>query len=157
MNFGSWGASGPGSGVPGPLDRFGPVPPTRNVHLLLPHEVDIDEGGSVSFVISGAHLVLIYDDGHEPGDINTTLLIPGIPSFPPPLIDDPNRRIYRGLDPRPIAYVAPEGTTTPVRVQDRVESVQFPVPGRYLVVCGVLPHFLDEMIGYVNVKRRGRD
>jgi hypothetical protein len=30
--------------------------------------------------------------------------------------------------------------------------VNFKDPGRYLVVCGVLPHFNEGMHGYVNVK-----
>ena len=42
-------------------------------------------------------------------------------------------------------------------MQDRVEVVRFPQPGRYLVICGVLPHFFDPatgefiMYGYVRV------
>jgi hypothetical protein len=36
--------------------------------------------------------------------------------------------------------------------------VRFPNPGRYLVICGVLPHFFDPaagfiMFGYVRVLR----
>ncbi len=42
-------------------------------------------------------------------------------------------------------------------MQDRVEVVRFPQAGRYLVICGVLPHFFDPatgefiMYGYVRV------
>jgi hypothetical protein len=49
------------------------------------------------------------------------------------------------------------GSTPPVPLQDRIEIVRFPNPGRYLVICGVLPHFFDAvtgqflMFGYVNV------
>jgi hypothetical protein len=36
--------------------------------------------------------------------------------------------------------------------QDRVEVVQFPEKGLFLVICGVLPHFAnDGMYGWVNV------
>jgi hypothetical protein len=56
----------------------------------------------------------------------------------PPLIADPNRRIYRGLDPSLVP-------------QDRVEVVHFDQPGTYLVMCGVLPHFLEGMVGFVRV------
>ena len=68
----------------------------------------------------------------------------------PPLIDDPNNRLYRGLDPRPFATAVPP-------VQDRIEVVGFNTRGRYLVACGVLPHFFDNatqefvMIGYIDV------
>ena len=89
----------------------------------------------MNFIISGFHNVIVYDDGTQPGDINTTLLLDGL------LINDPNRRIYRGLDPRLAQLVLQEST----------EVVQFPKPGNYLVICGVLPHFNDGMFGFVKV------
>ena len=36
-------------------------------------------------------------------------------------------------------------------LQDRTEVVHFPQPGRFLVICAVLPHFGDGMWGYVKV------
>jgi plastocyanin len=133
MTFGAW-SSDP------PLDRFTVAPPpNRNVHVVQPNEVDIQVGGTVNFIISGFHLVLIYDDGTEMAGVDRTKIVPG--STPPGLIDDPHNRIYRGLDPR---------TAPP----DRVEVVHFANPGRYFVTCGVLPHFDQGMNGYVNVKQR---
>ena len=79
---------------------------------------------------------MIYDDGTQPVNINTNLVVP-----PPPvaIIDDPTNRIFRGLDPR-------------LQSQDRVESVTFNKPGTYLVICAVLPHFVnDRMFGFVKV------
>jgi hypothetical protein len=35
--------------------------------------------------------------------------------------------------------------------QDRVEVVQFSRPGTHLVICAFLPHFNDEMYGWVKV------
>ena len=133
VSFGAW-ATDPA------LDRFDGVgqPAKPNVHQLIPHEVKIKAGGSVNYIISGFHLVLVYDDGTQPTDIDTTLLVPG---FPPGMIDDPDRRIYRGLDPR----------LAPLSLQERTEVVHFSKPGRYLVVCGVLPHFNGGMFGFVRV------
>ena len=37
--------------------------------------------------------------------------------------------------------------------QDRVETVQLAKPGRYLAVCGFVPHFDDRMFGYIRVLR----
>ncbi len=133
VSFGQW-ATDP------PLDRFPNASPgARNVHALIPNEVTIQAGGSVNYVIAGFHHVLVYDDGTQPAQINTGLTTPttGVPAGVP-LIADPNRRIYRGLDPS-------------LQPRDRVEVVQFSKPGRYLVICGVLPHFLDGMIGFVRV------
>ena len=119
-----------------PIDRFdGTFTPADVGHHVSPLEVTIAAGGSVSFLIGGFHLLLIYDDGVQYSDIDASLLIPGPPV---PQIDDPTNRLYRGLDPR-------------VNLVDRIEVVHFHDPGMYLAVCGVLPHFIDEMFGFVRV------
>ena len=138
VSFGHWSA-----GLQPPLDRFpnqgAPVLP--NGHQLIPYQATIKAGGAVNFIIAGFHHVLVYDDGTQPGDIDTTNTI-GVTVPPgPPLINDSRNRVYRGLDP---SVLRP--------VQDRVEVVQFPNPGTYLVICGVLPHFADDkMYGFVKV------
>lgn len=131
VSFGAWPTDPP-------LDRFPNVgaPVIPNVHQLIPQEVKIKAGGTVNFIIAGFHLVLVYDNGTQPSDIDSSLLTPG--SSPPGLIDDPDRRIYRGVDPR-------------LFPQDRVEVVHFSKPGNFLVTCGVLPHFLEGMFGFVRV------
>ena len=145
VSFGHW---LPTPGVT-PIDRFPPADPnprTLNGHHLIPNTSRIRVGDTVSFVIAGFHLLLIYGPGTQPADIDRTKLILSTPPPPfPPLINDPNKRVYRGLDPRTQA------------TQDRVEVVGFNTKGKYLVMCGVLPHFFDAvsgefvMFGYVNV------
>jgi hypothetical protein len=74
--------------------------------------------------------------------IPTTFLLdlnPAPPDFPP-LINDADLRVYRGPDPRLLFPTI-----------DRVEVVHFPNPGLHLVICGVLPHFQDNMFGWVRV------
>lgn len=92
-----------------------------------------------NFIISGLHNIAVYADGTEPEDIDTTAIVntTGTPNDVP-LIDDASNRIYRGLDPS-------------LQASDRVEVVEFLTPGTYLVICGVLPHFLGGMYGYVRV------
>ena len=138
-----------------PIDRFvdeptdDPNPRFLNGHDLLPKNLRIRVGDTVTFAISGFHLLLIYRRT-RPEDIDRTRLIISPPMTFPPLIDDPNNLLYRGLDPRPFATAVPP-------VQDRIEVVGFNTRGRYLVICGVLPHFFDTatqefvMIGYINV------
>ena len=87
-------------------------------------------GDTVSFVMSGFHDLLIYGPGTKPEDIDRTNLLMSPPMTFPPLINDPNERVYRGLDPRGMATV-----------QDRVEVVGFNTKGRYLVMCGVFHTF----------------
>jgi plastocyanin len=158
--FGQWDAD-----PARPLDRW-PINEeietrTRNVHDVLPFEAEVDAGGAVSFIISGFHQILIYGPGRELAEVQAAaagLIVPPFAPFPP-LVNYATDRVYRGLDPRVLQYLPlpavplstiPAGTANPV--VDRIESVNFKDPGRYLVVCGVLPHFNEGMHGYVNVK-----
>ncbi|HEX2227126.1 MAG TPA: hypothetical protein VHM64_08285 [Candidatus Binatia bacterium] len=137
ISFGQWIAN-PDT----PLDRLtaNPAGGVGNNHELLPKFVEIKAGGAVNFVISGLHNVQAYDDGTQPDDISTESPLPGAAGG---IIDSANKRIYRGWDPNAI----------PNNFQrDRVEAVQFPEPGTYLVICGVVNHFLnDNMFGFVRV------
>jgi hypothetical protein len=124
-----------------PLDRFA-SPAAGNLHLVIPNVAKIRAGGSVNFIIAGFHLVVVYDHGTTPEEIKRQ-----IPTINPPLlIDVPQNRIYRGLNPQG----DPPGVPAPP--QDRVEVVHFAEPGLYLVICGIRPHFVnDNMFGYVRV------
>jgi hypothetical protein len=137
VSFGQW----PTDFTP-PVDRYPNVnlPPAANNHQLIPFEAKIKAGGSVMFVIAGLHNPTVYDDGTDPLQIDTTLTVPttGTPAGVL-LINDPNHRLYRGPDPS-------------LFPRDRTESVHFPTPGRFLVICGVRGHFVnDNMFGYVSV------
>lgn len=124
-----------------PVDRFpNASPAAANHHEFIPQVATIKAGGTVNFIIAGLHQVIVYDDGTQPGNINTALTTPttGVPAGVP-LINDPANRIYRGLDPS-------------LQPRDRVEVVHFANPGTYLVICGVFPHFVnDRMFGFVRV------
>ena len=127
------------------VDRFatGGNTRTQNSHRVTPYDVTIKAGGSVNFLISGVHLLLVYAPGTTMDSINASLIEFAVPPVPGPLfpgfINDPANRVYRGLDPRAPAPL------------DRAEVLTFAQPGRYLVVCGLVPHFLDNMSGYVTV------
>lgn len=110
---------------------------------LVPRTVVIAQGGTVTFDLSGpgraVHEVAVYPDGTEPGDVDTSALAPPVAGCPPaPRIVDPDGVI---LAPQPCAG----GTTSP--------SYTFTAPGRYLVICTLLPHFAQfQMYGWVIVK-----
>lgn len=150
VSFGGWMVADPNDPSTA-IDRFpqNQVPPpgidtqfprNLNFHALTPEIATIKAGGTVNFIIGGFHVIAIYDDGTKPEDINSALVVQNRPA-PPPIIDDPNNRIYRGLDPAILGLAG----------QDRVEVVQFDRPGVYLVICAVQPHFLEGMFGYVRV------
>lgn len=136
VSFGQWPTDPP-------FDRYPNVPPTpaQNVHLLTPNMPTIKAGGAVNFIIAGLHNVQIFEPGKQPADVQSGLTVP-MTGPPPlsglPLINDPVGRIYRGPDP----------SLMPL---DRVEVVQLTRPGTYLVICGFLFHFQDNMFGWVKV------
>jgi hypothetical protein len=164
VSFGLW-AADPDAATP--LDRHpnrGPL--DRNEHMLVPDEVTVQAGGVVNFIIGGAHQIVIYDHGTRPEDIRTSaaFLISPAAGGPPILINDPRKRIYRGQDPTaqptlripPAPAPPPPSPPSPPFIIDRVEVVQFPKPGTYLVICGIVFHFTPapgvfEMFGYVRV------
>ena len=160
VSFGEW-KSDP------PLDRIvaDPAAGAGNNHELIPQITTIKEGGSVNFIISGGHVVAIYDDGTQPEEIGSaiepdcTFPLPatGITSPCSPIdnvgapvaggiLSNSTDRIYRG------AFL----NVTPAR-RDGVEVVQFSKPGTYLVICARKNHFLNpttnqfEMFGFVRV------
>ena len=110
---------------------------------LVPRQVVISQGGTVTFNIVGsvAHQIAIYQPGTKASDIDvTTLAPPGIGCPPISLINDPVGRVAI-LDDQPCAG----GATT--------LSFTFNEPGRYLIICTFLPHFRDfDMYGWVTVK-----
>lgn len=127
-------------------DIGSPFPPpemhdasTHAKDALQPRTVVISAGGEVTFQVAAFHKIAIYDDGTQPKDIDVTLLEPsGLPEFPP-IINDPTNRIVRG-------DLSPPGPDVPF-------SWTFNEPGRYLVICEVLPHFSEnDMYGWVIVK-----
>ena len=101
--------------------------------ILIPNKVTIKEGDSVNFIISGGHVLTIYDDRTKPKDISgdiepncafplptsgiTTPCSPvnnaGVPQAGG-ILSDANGRIYRG------AFL----NVNPAR-RDGVEVVQF--------------------------------
>jgi plastocyanin len=147
VSFGAW-----ASGADRHPNLGGTATNQLNVHAVIPNEVQIKAGGTVNFIISGFHQVIVYGDGTAPENINASDTVPATVQPGPPLINDANNRVFRGIDPSvlPALQGPPQGSSQPV-LQDRIEAVQFAEPGRYLVICGVLPHFLAGMYGYVKV------
>jgi hypothetical protein len=126
------------------IDRLAAPPPgpPPNVHQLIPHEVVIRRGGTINFIISGFHQVVVYGPGKRVDDVNfsSTIPVPGAPPTFPPIIEDPDLRVFRGF----VNFgMSP----------DRVEVVHFPKRGRHLVICGFSPHFneTEKMFGWVRV------
>ena len=114
---------------------------THAQDALQPRTVVVSVGGEVTFEVAPFHKLAIYDDGTRPADIDISLLEEAGTPFPfPPIIDDPTNRLVR------LGDLAVDGPAVS-------RSFTFDEPGRYLVICEVLPHFADNgMYGWVIVK-----
>jgi hypothetical protein len=140
-----------------PLDRLvaDPAQGAGNHNEIIPNiatiRIDQDDGG-VNFIISGGHVVAVYEDGTQPGDIDPVSIEPNCPAIITSpcsplnaagmpsaggILSDAKRRIYRG--------------PTFTGRRDGVEVVHFSKPGTYLVICARKNHFDDGMYGFVRV------
>jgi|SRR6185436_796031 len=112
-------------------------------HHVLPGTIKVRKGGVVNFVVAGFHQIVVYVPGVKPEDIQ----VPASGTF----INDFANLYYKGILPAGGPPPANPVTTNPSNAINRVESVSFDVPGTYLVICNVRPHFLDGMYAYVKV------
>ena len=113
-------------------------------HHVLPRVIEIKAGGVVNFAVAGFHQIFVYLPGTTPDGI---LVPPG-----GVYINDPVNLFYQGIVPAG----GPLGTpvsVNPSNASNRVESVSFPEPGMYLVICNVRTHFLDGMYAFVKVSQ----
>lgn len=111
---------------------------------MVPRTVVIAQGGSVTFEIGPFHRAAIYDSGTLPGDIDISATVDLVAPFPIPgfVIDDPTNRLA-------VAWADP----TVLNVTETDWTYVFNTPGRYLVICTTVPHFVDnDMYGWVIVK-----
>ena len=106
-------------------------------HHILPNVIKVKSGGVVNFVVAGFHQVFVYNPGTTPKDI----VVPASGTF----INDLTNIYYQGLSP---AGSPPPGLAN---TQNRVESVFFDQPGKYLVICNVTSHFRNGMFSFVKV------
>lgn len=134
-------------------------------HHVLPKVIRVQAGDVVNFVVSGLHVIRVYDRGVKLDDVKAQIpdeceVNPAPPAEfpancftdgPVPVIPQLGLDVfYEGLNsigpPPPVPPFAPVSLA-----QNRVEAVSFAAPGRYLVICAVLEHFNDGMYAVVEV------
>jgi len=108
---------------------------------LIPRTVVISAGGSVTFEMPARHKPAVYRDGTVPTSINITPAPPA-PGCPPiATVNDPNGRLFHTTNCPAVGSLVPTPPGT------------FATPGRYLVICELRPHFVDnDMYGWVIVQ-----
>jgi plastocyanin len=145
-------------------------------HHVLPGVIRIHVGDVISFSVSGLHVIRVFDKGVRLSDVKgaipaecqtnpaggapfpascSSVVAPG----PVPVLaasaDGTSSLglslLYSGLNsltPPPVPPFAPISVD-----QNRTEAVSFSKAGRFLVICGVLPHFNDGMYAWIEVER----
>jgi plastocyanin len=113
-------------------------------HHVLPNVIEVKAGGVVSFAVAGFHQITVYEDGVQAEDLAVPLS--GL------YVNDLTGVYYMGIVPAGGPMNTP-ATTNPSNAVNRVESVTFPEPGVYLVICNIRTHFTDGMYAYVRVSR----
>lgn len=115
-------------------------------HHVLPTTIEIKAGGVVNFAVAGFHQIVVYNPGTDDEDIV-------VPAFPPNLFVNYqlNTAYYVGLNPDNANEATPPAPANRFNGENRIESVSFPEPGVYLVICNVTPHFRDGMYAYIKV------
>lgn len=154
-------ASAPAATAPAATMRFGRLPMTGLHHMapsagershagmpmdkVYPHKVVIDRGQSVAFESFPIHQIAVYGPGTQPTDIRLDAehlddVATPFGVFPDVIINDPANR----LAVSPLSFETL--TWTP-------DAATFARPGRYLVICTLIFHFLPaKMYGWVEVR-----
>ena len=135
------------------MNAFAHMSPGAMAHTQAGHAVDrvypgtvvIDRGQTVAFESFPVHQIAVYAPGTQPTDIRLDaehLADAETPwgTFPDVLIDDPANRLALS----PISFE--RLTWTP-------DAATFRQPGRYLVICTLVFHFVPtQMYGWVEVR-----
>lgn len=146
----SQGHTGTGSA----MVRFGhheagsPFPPAvhdESFHAkdkIVPRNVTIDRGGSVTFRIGPFHQVAVFEPGTRPEDIDASQTT-SHPILPPPL------EVITYDDGQVVRSPGPSGS----HLQWTTPGGTFDEPGRYLMICTTNLHFLEaDMYGWITVR-----
>jgi hypothetical protein len=138
-------------------------------HHVIPDTVRVNVGDVVNFAVSGLHIIRVYGNGVKISDIKALIpdeceVNPLPPATfpaqcgPPPVPVVPAGTLnvyYQGINPLVSPQPGPP-FALPSAATNRIEPVSFLEPGRYLVICAVLPHFNDKMFAWIEVRPRGQ-
>ena len=135
-------------------------------HHVIPNAIKAHTGDIVNFTVSGLHVIRVYAKGVTLNDVKAQIpdeceVNPVPPatappqcafSAPVPVIPDFGLGVfYEGINPLAAPPPAPPFAQVSATL-NRVETVTFPEPGKYLVICAVLEHFNDKMYAVIDVR-----
>jgi plastocyanin len=148
-------------------------PGNKANHHVIPDTIRISAGDVISFNVAGLHVIRAYGNGVKLRDVKLNIpqecqvnpvaascaglggtIVPTVPAGTLAVF-------YQGLNAIPLVTPpnppppGPPPFAAPSIAVNRIESITFPEPGRYLVICAVLEHFNDAMYAWVEVTRNG--
>jgi hypothetical protein len=138
-------------------------------HHVIPDTIRVNVGDVVNFSVAGFHIIRVYGNGVKLSDVKAEIpdeceVNPLPPATFPPQCGAPPVPVvsagalsvyYQGINPLVSPQPGPPFAMASAAT-NRVEPVSFLAPGRYLVICAVLPHFNDRMYAWVEVRPRGQ-
>jgi hypothetical protein len=138
------------------------VPAEFKVRITKARKLDANGGrngeevivpAAVNFIVSGFHEVYVYRPGvtvREVFDNRQNAASVGLfMNYQTNALGE-NRLFAKGVYPgNPPAFA--DASVNPSGARNRTDSFAFDQPGRYLIICNVLPHFLDGMYAWVTV------
>jgi plastocyanin len=135
-------------------------------HHIIPGTIVVKAGDIVNFAVAGLHYIRVYGKGVTLADVRGQIPdacevnpVPALPECasgtPVPVVPLGSLATYYvGINPFTIPQPGPP-FAVPSAATNRVEPVAFLNPGKYLVICAVLPHFNDKMYAWVVVTPSG--
>lgn len=137
-------------------------------HHVIPDTIRVNVGDVVSFSVAGFHIIRVYGNGVRLSDVKAEIpdeceVNPLPPATFPPQCGAPPVPVvstgalsvyYQGINPLVSPQPGPPFAMASAAT-NRSEAVSFLAPGRYLVICAVLPHFNDRMFAWIEVRPRG--
>jgi hypothetical protein len=109
---------------------------------------------TVNFIIAGFHWAWVYQNGVTLQEVVNN--IPNPPAGPfvnyEVIVGGVSNVMAKGIFPGTPANGFLDGAAFPLSpAQNRTDTIAFPTPGRYLVICNVRGHFIDGMYAWVRV------
>jgi hypothetical protein len=109
---------------------------------------------TVNFIVSGVHWIWVYRPGVSLQEVVDHIPLAGFFVNYEVVTLGVSNVFAKGIFPGTPTAVPPFSDAMPFPfsgAQNRTDSIAFSTPGRYLVICNVVPHFVDGMYAWVRV------
>ncbi len=131
------------------------IPQEFRVRITKARKLDgtvVDVPATVTFIIAGFHWPWVYQP-----EVTLQEVAANIPAAGPfvdyEVVTDGVSNVFaKGVYPGTPAAGFKDGAAFPLSpTQNRTDTLAFPTPGKYLVICNVRGHFIDGMYAWIRV------